>query len=155
MNSSLLSMYSSPVATLPSSPSASDLVSQGIAQPAAQITDAPAFAPPQVLLFMLLWQGVHLSAICQFMQPWQHSMQLYTTQMQHFVQGYLNTRSCIPFCSTAAFHQHCTVAWHVCDWFTNTVCYSRFCIKKKRISHALASQQDSTGIIVPCLVHPA
>lgn len=54
MNSSLLSMYSSPAAMLPCSPTASHLVSQGIAQSAAQQTEAPAFAPPQVCSLMLL-----------------------------------------------------------------------------------------------------
>lgn len=42
MNSSLLSMYSSP--------SASDLVSQGVNQSTAQLAETPAFAPLQVLL---------------------------------------------------------------------------------------------------------
>ena len=49
MNSSLLSMYSSPAATLPSVPSASDLVNQeaSASQAAAVGVEAPAFAPPQ------------------------------------------------------------------------------------------------------------
>lgn len=50
MNSSLLTMYSSPAAVLPSSPSASDLVSQETSQSAAQLAETPAFAPLQVLL---------------------------------------------------------------------------------------------------------
>ena len=48
MNSSLLSMYSSPAAVLPSSPSASDPVSQGTSQSAAELAGPPAFAPIQV-----------------------------------------------------------------------------------------------------------
>ncbi|DBA66741.1 TPA: hypothetical protein ACH3X2_001890 [Trebouxia sp. C0005] len=51
MNSSLLSMYSSPAATLPSIPSTSDLVNQeaSASQAAAIGVEAPAFAPPQVV----------------------------------------------------------------------------------------------------------
>jgi len=49
MNSSLLSMYSSPATTLPSVPSASDLVNQeaNASQAVADGVEAPAFAPPQ------------------------------------------------------------------------------------------------------------
>jgi len=49
MNTSLLSMYSSPAATLPSVPSASDLVTQEAtaSQATAEGRDGPAFAPPQ------------------------------------------------------------------------------------------------------------
>lgn len=48
MNSSLLNMYSTPSATLPSEPSASDLVNQAAsASQAADATGIPAFAPPQ------------------------------------------------------------------------------------------------------------
>lgn len=50
MNTSLLSMYSSPAHAIPSAPSASDLVSQDTAQISdATIGNQPAFAPPQVV----------------------------------------------------------------------------------------------------------
>ena len=51
MNTSLLSMYSSPARPMTSVPSASDLVSQSTAQAAldAAVGEQPAFAPPQVV----------------------------------------------------------------------------------------------------------
>ena len=51
MNTSLLSMYSSPARPITSVPSASDLVSQNTAEAAvdAAVGEQPAFAPPQMV----------------------------------------------------------------------------------------------------------
>ena len=50
MNSSLLSMYSSPTVPMPSAPTASNLVSQNmVSAPEAAGNGQPAFAPPQVV----------------------------------------------------------------------------------------------------------
>ena len=69
MNSSLLSMYSSPAATLFSIPSASDLVNQeaSASQAAAVGVEAPAFAPPQACPspnMHLHYMGRQVCALC-------------------------------------------------------------------------------------------
>ena len=88
LNSSLLNMYSSPVATTSSVPNTTDLVSEELAQSAASGAEAPAFASPQVCPVLLGCTLVrHMASQAKAEGRWYTTSQPKKSQYDHDLQA--------------------------------------------------------------------